>query len=82
VPAAFASRGATPPSQALAGKNSAAEFPQELSWSHYLVLTRVVKPTARAFYEIEAARQLSCAVPDRRAARAQMDGHTRSTWRQ
>jgi predicted nuclease of restriction endonuclease-like (RecB) superfamily len=57
VPTAIASRGATPPSQALVGKNPAAEFPQELSWSHYLVLTRVVKPTARAFYEIEAARE-------------------------
>jgi len=56
-PAALASRGATPPSQGLAVKHSAAEFPQELAWSHYLVLTRVVKPTARAFYEIEAARE-------------------------
>jgi hypothetical protein len=57
APAAITSRGAKSPSQALVGKSSAAEFPQELSWSHYLVLTRVVKPTARAFYEIEAARE-------------------------
>jgi hypothetical protein len=31
-------------------------FPPELAWSHYLVLMRVTKATARAFYEIEAAR--------------------------
>lgn len=28
-----------------------------LAWSHYLVLLRVAKPEARAFYEIEAARE-------------------------
>lgn len=44
------------PSRVLIG-GTAAAFPQELSWSHYLVLTRVTKETARAFYEIEAARE-------------------------
>ncbi len=34
-----------------------AQFPSALSWSHYLVLLRVTKPEARAFYEIEAARE-------------------------
>jgi hypothetical protein len=60
APAASTSRGATPPSRVLVGSKPAVEFPQELSWSHwshYLVLTRVVKETARAFYEIEAARE-------------------------
>jgi len=32
-------------------------FPSELSWSHYLVLMRVPREQARAFYEIEAARE-------------------------
>lgn len=32
-------------------------FPPILSWSHYLVLLRVQNPQARAFYEIEAARE-------------------------
>jgi predicted nuclease of restriction endonuclease-like (RecB) superfamily len=32
-------------------------FPRELAWSHYLVLMRVVNDKARAFYEIEAARE-------------------------
>ncbi len=32
-------------------------FPPLLSWSHYLILMRVEKPQARAFYEIEAARE-------------------------
>jgi predicted nuclease of restriction endonuclease-like (RecB) superfamily len=56
-PAVSASQDATPPSRVLVSGNPAAEFPQELSWSHYLVLTRVTKETARAFYEIEAARE-------------------------
>ena len=30
-------------------------FPTNLSWSHYLVLMRIRRPGARAFYEIEAA---------------------------
>ena len=30
-------------------------FPPHLSWAHYLVLMRIENPTARAFYEIEAA---------------------------
>ena len=32
-------------------------FPPFLGWSHYLVLLRVRDPKARAFYEIEAARE-------------------------
>jgi predicted nuclease of restriction endonuclease-like (RecB) superfamily len=32
-------------------------FPPALCWSHYLVLMRVTNPDARAFYEIEAARE-------------------------
>ncbi|HEX7836939.1 MAG TPA: DUF1016 N-terminal domain-containing protein [Kofleriaceae bacterium] len=32
-------------------------FPRELAWSHYLVLMRVPREQARAFYEIEAARE-------------------------
>ena len=32
-----------------------ADFPTNLSWSHYLVLMRIRSPEARAFYEIEAA---------------------------
>jgi predicted nuclease of restriction endonuclease-like (RecB) superfamily len=38
------------------GDPSAALFPPELAWSHYLVLMRVTNETARAFYEIETAR--------------------------
>jgi predicted nuclease of restriction endonuclease-like (RecB) superfamily len=37
---------------------SAAErFPQSLAWSHYLVLMRIANDQARAFYEVEAARE-------------------------
>ena len=32
-------------------------FPPVLGWSHYLILLRVSDPLARAFYEIEAARE-------------------------
>lgn len=32
-------------------------FPPSLGWTHYLVLMKVANPEARAFYEIEAARQ-------------------------
>jgi predicted nuclease of restriction endonuclease-like (RecB) superfamily len=32
-------------------------FPPHLGWTHYLVLMRIQNPTARAFYEIEAARE-------------------------
>lgn len=32
-------------------------FAAALGWSHYLLLMRVEKPEARAFYEIEAARE-------------------------
>jgi predicted nuclease of restriction endonuclease-like (RecB) superfamily len=33
-------------------------FPPLLSWSHYLALMRIESPQARAFYEIEAAREV------------------------
>jgi predicted nuclease of restriction endonuclease-like (RecB) superfamily len=36
---------------------SVAMFPSNLGWTHYLVLLKVTNPTARAFYEIEAARE-------------------------
>ena len=32
-------------------------FPSLLGWTHYLVLMRLENPSARAFYEIEAARE-------------------------
>ncbi len=32
-------------------------FPPYLGWTHYLILMRVANETARAFYEIEAARE-------------------------
>lgn len=35
----------------------AVAFPSNLGWSHYLTLLGVANPTARAFYEIEAARE-------------------------
>lgn len=35
----------------------AAPFPSQLGWTHYLLLMRVANPEARAFYEIEAARE-------------------------
>lgn len=34
-----------------------APFPPYLGWTHYLILMRVANPTARAFYEIEAAKE-------------------------
>jgi predicted nuclease of restriction endonuclease-like (RecB) superfamily len=46
-------------SAALSKSSVAAEaaFPPNLGWAHYLVLSRVSNATARAFYEIEAARE-------------------------
>jgi hypothetical protein len=38
-------------------KPDAVLFPPHLGWTHYLVLLRVADPMARAFYEIEAARE-------------------------
>lgn len=32
-------------------------FPPQLGWTHYLALLRVSNPTARAFYEVESARE-------------------------
>jgi predicted nuclease of restriction endonuclease-like (RecB) superfamily len=37
--------------------SGAPRFPAALGWTHYLILIRVANPTARAFYEIEAARE-------------------------
>jgi hypothetical protein len=34
-----------------------ASFPPHLGWTHYTTLMRVTNPTARAFYEIAAARE-------------------------
>jgi hypothetical protein len=57
-----------------------APFPPYLGWTHYLILMRVANPTARAFYEIEAAARVgraasssarsrrSCSSASRRAA--------------
>jgi predicted nuclease of restriction endonuclease-like (RecB) superfamily len=36
---------------------TAASFPSAIGWTHYLILMRVPRPEARAFYEIEAARE-------------------------
>ena len=48
--------GSKPPGRARDADPSGPLFPPELAWSHYLVLMRVTKEAARAFYEIEAAR--------------------------
>jgi len=32
-------------------------FPTSLGWTHYQLLMRIANPTARAFYEVEAARE-------------------------
>ena len=44
-------------STALSLSGSSSLFPPALAWSHYLVLLRVQNEQARAFYEIEAARE-------------------------
>ena len=49
--------GSTPSSRSLVDGRPGVSFPPELAWSHYLVLMRVVNDQARAFYEIEAARE-------------------------
>ena len=48
-------KGSTPLS--LSDADSPAPFPPALSWSHYLTLIRVQDDRARAFYEIEAAKE-------------------------
>ena len=48
-------KGSTPLS--LSDADSPAPFPSALSWSHYLTLIRVQDDRARAFYEIEAAKE-------------------------
>ena len=52
APPALPAKGATPSSQ-----SDAPLFPPLLSWSHYLALLKVSNPDARAFYEIETARE-------------------------
>ncbi len=47
--------GPTPSHESLATQLT--QFPQSLGWSHYVVLMRVRNDQARAFYEIEAARE-------------------------
>jgi predicted nuclease of restriction endonuclease-like (RecB) superfamily len=42
---------------ALPSNSAAAVFPPALGWTHYVILMRVTNPAARAFYEIEAARE-------------------------
>lgn len=37
--------------------STGALFPPTLSWTHYLVLMRITRPDARAFYEIECSRE-------------------------
>jgi predicted nuclease of restriction endonuclease-like (RecB) superfamily len=40
------------------GESAVAQvFPPALGWTHYVILMRIANPTARAFYEIEAARE-------------------------
>lgn len=43
--------------QAAPGQSDPPPFSPAISWTHYLALLRVTNPAARAFYEIEAARQ-------------------------
>lgn len=43
--------------QTASGLLPSAAFAQTLSWSHYVVLTRIANDQARSFYEIEAARE-------------------------
>lgn len=42
---------------ALPREFAAARFSSALGWTHYVILMRVADPAARAFYEIEAARE-------------------------
>jgi hypothetical protein len=44
--------------QTPSGEPSMAQmFPPTLEWTQYVILMRIASPTARAFYEIEAARE-------------------------
>jgi predicted nuclease of restriction endonuclease-like (RecB) superfamily len=54
--AAPSESGGRKPKAALAG-TSTEPFPPWLGWTHYLILMRIADPLARAFYEIEAARE-------------------------
>ncbi len=45
------------PSRHLSSTPGGALFPAVLSWTHYRLLIAVERPEARAFYEIEAARE-------------------------
>ena len=56
---ALPEKGSTPLSLSAPDKGSTVSslFPATLSWSHYMALVKVARPEARAFYEIEAARE-------------------------
>jgi len=43
--------------QTLSAESELTSFSPALSWSHYVVLSRVTRAHARSFYEIEAARE-------------------------
>ena len=45
------------PSESRKGASRSPAFPPALGWTHYVLLMRVADPAARAFYEIEAARE-------------------------
>lgn len=49
--------GRGPPTPTTVSDDDKQRFPPALSWSHYLVLIRVKDEQARAFYEIEAAKE-------------------------
>ena len=49
-------KGSSPPSLSGGGAQGPL-FPVALSWTHYTTLIRIPRPEARAFYEIEAARE-------------------------
>ncbi len=42
---------------ALPSESGLGPFPQQLGWTHYLLLMRVSNPSARAFYEVEATQE-------------------------
>jgi predicted nuclease of restriction endonuclease-like (RecB) superfamily len=57
TPSRISSARAKPPGIAPPLAPTPVHFPSALAWSHYLVLLRVSSDEARAFYEIEAARE-------------------------
>jgi len=66
-------------------------FSSALGWTHYVILMRIANSTARAFYEIEAAREAwsirqlehrsacSCSSGSRTTATPRMASGTRAT---